>query len=120
MVQAYRRSIDDATAGRLFDLGLMDDLESTAHRGYTGGFYRRHPPGVYQNYERGNSSMNRHQFVGEVLEDLGDWLSIEVKNRFELGDRMELMTPSGNLSFVLQALLDRHGEPAGVAPGTGH
>ena len=119
-VQTYRRAIDDAAAGRPFDLGLMDDLESLANRGYTEGFYRRHPPGVYQNYERGNSSMNRHQFVGEVLEDLGDWLSIEVKNRFELGDRMELMTPSGNHSFVLQSLLDRHGEPAGVAPGTGH
>src|SRR5690606_21926888 len=68
----------------------------------------------------GNSSMSRHQFVGEVLEDLGDWLSIEVKNRFELGDRMELMTPSGNHSFVLQSLLDRHGQPAEIAPGTGH
>ena len=64
--------------------------------------------------------MSRHQFVGEVLEDLGDWLSIEVKNRFELGDRMELMTPSGNHSFVLQSLLDRHGQPAEIAPGTGH
>jgi len=119
-VQTYRRAIDDAVAGRPFDMGLMDDLESLANRGYTEGFYRRHPPGVYQNYERGNSSMSRHQFVGEVLEDLGDWLSIEVKNRFELGDRMELMTPSGNHSFVLQSLLDRHGQPAEIAPGTGH
>ena len=119
-VQAYRRAIDDAVAGRPFDMGLMDDLESLANRGYTEGFYRRHPPGVYQNYEQGNSSMSRHQFVGEVLEDLGDWLSIEVKNRFELGDRMELMTPSGNHSFVLQSLLDRHGQPAEIAPGTGH
>ena len=119
-VQTYRRAIDDAVAGRPFDMGLMDDLESLANRGYTEGFYRRHPPGVYQNYERGNSSMSSHQFVGEVLEDLGDWLSIEVKNRFELGDRMELMTPSGNHSFVLQSLLDRHGQPAEIAPGTGH
>lgn len=119
-VQTYRRAIDDAVAGRPFDLGLMDDLESLANRGYTEGFYRRHPPGVYQNYERGNSSMLRHQFVGEVLEDLGDWLSIEVKNRFAVGDQLELMTPSGNHSFALHSLLDRHGQPTGVAPGTGH
>ena len=119
-VQTYRRAIDDAMAGRPFNMELMDDLESLANRGYTEGFYRRHPPGVYQNYERGSSVMLRHQFVGEVLEDLGDWLSIEVKNRFALGDQMELMTPSGNHSFVLQSLLDRHGQPTDVAPGTGH
>lgn len=119
-VQTYRKAIDDAMAGRPFDMNLMDDLESLANRGYTEGFYRRHPPGVYQNYERGNSAMLRHQFVGEVLEDKDGWLSIEVKNRFALGDRMELMTPSGNHSFVLEALLDRHGQPAEVAPGTGH
>lgn len=119
-VQTYRKAIDDAMAGRPFDMALMDDLESLANRGYTEGFYRRHPPGVYQNYERGNSSMSRHQFVGEVLEEQDDWLSIEVKNRFAVGDRLELMTPSGNHSFVLEALQDRHGQPAEVAPGTGH
>lgn len=119
-VQTYRRAIDDAVAGRPFDLGLMDDLESLANRGYTEGFYRRHPPGVYQNYEQGSSRMLRHQFVGEVLEDLGDWLSIEVKNRFAVGDQMELMTPAGNHTFALTSLLDRRGEAADVAPGNGH
>ena len=119
-VQTYRRAIDDAMAGRPFNMDLMDDLESLANRGYTEGFYRRHPPGVYQNYERGSSAMLRHQFVGEVLEELDGWLSIEVKNRFELGDQMELMTPSGNHSFALQSLLDRHGQPTEVAPGTGY
>ena len=119
-VQTYRKAIDDAVAGRPFDLGLMDDLESLANRGYTEGFYRRHPPGIYQNYERGNSSMLRHQFVGEVLEDLGEWLSIEVKNRFAIGDQLELMTPSGNHSFALHSLQDRHVQPTEVAPGTGH
>src|SRR5690606_40046173 len=62
-VQTYRRAIDDAVAGRPFDLSLMDDLESLANRGYTEGFYRRHPPGVYQNYEQGSSRMLRRQFV---------------------------------------------------------
>src|SRR5690606_13086912 len=107
-------------AGRPFDMALMDDLVSLANRGYTEGFYRRHPPGVYQNYEQGNSRMLRHQFVGEVLEDLGEWLSIEVKNRFSVGDQLELMTPSGNQSFALNSMMDRRGEPTEVAPGNGH
>jgi putative protease len=65
--QAYRRAIDDALAGRGFDMGLMDELEKLASRGYTEGFYRRHPPGEYQNYEQGVSRSDYQQFVGEVL-----------------------------------------------------
>ncbi len=119
-VQVYRHAIDDAVAGLPFDLGLMDDLESLSNRGYTEGFYRRHPPGVYQNYEHGASRMERHQFVGEVIDDGSGWLTIEVKNRFQRGDQLELMTPSGNHSFVLESLTDRQGQPIDVAPGTGH
>src|SRR5690606_26446500 len=40
--QVYRKAIDDAVAGRPFDMSLMDSLESLAHRGYTEGFLRRH------------------------------------------------------------------------------
>jgi putative protease len=119
-VQVYRQAIDDAVAGRPFNLGLMDDLESLANRGYTEGFYRRHPPGVYQNYEQGASRMSRHQFVGELAGEDGDWIEIEVKNRFAIGDQLELMTPQGNHSFVLEALQDRHGSDIEVAPGNGH
>jgi len=119
-VQVYRQAIDDAVAGRPFNLGLMDDLESLANRGYTEGFYRRHPPGVYQNYEQGASRMTRHQFVGELTGETSDWIEIDVKNRFAIGDQLELMTPQGNHSFVLEALQDRHGSDIEVAPGNGH
>ena len=118
--QVYRRAIDDAVAGREFDMGLMDELETLANRGYTEGFYRRHPPGVYQNYEQGASRMTRHQFVGELTGETSDWIEIDVKNRFAIGDQLELMTPQGNHSFVLEALQDRHGSDIEVAPGNGH
>ena len=48
-------AIDDALAGKSFDMGLMDQLESLSNRGYTEGFYRRHVPGEFQNYETGHS-----------------------------------------------------------------
>ena len=118
--QVYHRAIEDAVAGRPFDMGMMEELEGLANRGYTEGFYRRHPPGEYQNYERGVSRSDRQQFVGDIL-DLDDgWLTVDVKNRFERGDRMELVTPSGNLSFDLSDIIGRDGEPAESAPGSGH
>ncbi|MGD8347549.1 MAG: tRNA 5-hydroxyuridine modification protein YegQ, partial [Lysobacterales bacterium] len=118
--QVYRRAIDDAVAGREFEMSMMDELEGLANRGYTEGFYRRHPPKEYQNYERGVSRSDRQQFVGELLENENGWLTVNVKNRFEAGDEMELVTPEGNRRFVLENLCDRDGNRIEAAPGSGH
>jgi len=118
--QVYRRAIEDAAAGRPFDMDMMDELEGLANRGYTEGFYRRHPPGEYQNYERGASHSDRQQFVGDILDMDNGWLTVDVKNRFETGDQMELVTPAGNLSFYLTEIIGRNGKPADIAPGSGH
>lgn len=119
--QAYRKAIDDAVAGRPFDLGLMDTLESLAHRGYTEGFLRRHVHDEYQNYQYGHSLSERQQFVGEFTGERRHGLAeVRVKNRFEVGDSVELMTPAGNRTFRLHAMENARGESIGVAPGDGH
>ncbi|WP_420826981.1 tRNA 5-hydroxyuridine modification protein YegQ [Aquipseudomonas campi] len=119
--QVYRQAIDDALAGRPFERALMDDLESLANRGYTEGFLRRHVHDEYQNYQRGNSFSERQQFVGELTgERRGERVEVKVKNRFSVGDRLQLMTPRGNHSFTLQALYTGTGEATRVAPGDGH
>ncbi|MCU1720113.1 tRNA 5-hydroxyuridine modification protein YegQ [Pseudomonas sp. 5P_5.1_Bac1] len=119
--QVYRQAIDDAVAGREFDRSLMLDLESLAQRGYTEGFLRRHVHDEYQNYQRGNSVSDRQQFVGELTgERVNGLAEVQVKNRFALGDHLELMTPGGNFHFDLADLRDRQGKPIEVAPGDGH
>jgi putative protease len=118
--QVYNKSINDAMAGREFDMGLMDELEGMANRGFTEGFYRRHPPGEYQNYERGISTSDKQQYVGAILDSTDEWLTIDVKNRFERGDQMQLLTTRGNLSFDLPAIIGRNGENTDAAPGSGH
>ncbi len=118
--QVYRQAIDDAIAGRSFDMGLMDELEGMANRGFTEGFYRRHPPADYQNYERGVATSDKQQFVGAILDCSNEWLTVDVKNRFETGDQMQLLTTKGNLTFTLPAIIGRNGEPTDAAPGSGH
>lgn len=120
--QVYRQAIDDAVAGRPFNKRLMDELENLANRGYTEGFYQRHVHGEFQSYEQGNSIGVHQQFVGEVLGfDLARGrLEVEVKNRFEVGDGMELMLPGGNHRFVLEHIENLRGEAQSAAPGSGH
>jgi len=119
--QVYRKAIDDALAGKPFDKSLMDTLESLAHRGYTEGFLRRHVHDEYQNYEHGFSLSERQQFVGELTGGRRNGMAeVKVKNRFAVGDKLELMTPQGNLNLRLERLENKHGDAIDVAPGDGH
>ena len=118
--QVYHRAIEDAAAGREFDMGMMDELEGLSNRGYTEGFYRRHPPKEYQNYEQGASASDRQQLVGEMLDINDQWLTIDVKNRFFAGDLMELVMPSGNITFDLPEIRNKDDQAVDVAPGSGH
>ncbi len=118
--QAYRKAIDDAVAGRPFDMRLMDELESLANRGYTEGFYRRHLPEEYQNYEKGASTPTRQQYVGDISAHTDGSITIAVKNKFCVGDTVELMTPAGNHRFTVDAMTNTKGETITDAKGSGH
>ncbi len=118
--QVYRKTIDDAASGIPFDMNVMDTLENLANRGYTEGFYRRHVHDEYQNYESGSTQKGSQQFVGEILDVNGQQITIDVKNRFETGDLMELMTPKGNHVFKLDHIENKRGESVDAAPGSGH
>jgi putative protease len=120
--QVYRQAIDDAVAGRPFAVGLMADLESLANRGYTDGFFQRHESQELQNYRHGSSQVERQQFVAEIAEvDMGSGLvQVDVKNKLRVGDRLELMTPQGNRSFILEHMEDLEGNPLPEAPGAGY
>jgi len=120
--QVYRKAIDDAVAGEAFDTSLMSSLETLAHRGYTEGFLRRHTHSEYQNYDTGSSVSDKQQFVGEVLERCPDtgMAVVDVKNKFCIGHSLELMTPSCNITFVLEQMLDKQGHPVSDAKGSGH
>lgn len=119
--QVYRKAIDDAVSGKPFDESLMGTLESLAHRGYTEGFLRRHTHDTYQNYDYGYSVSDSQQFVGEFTgKRRGAMAEVEVKNKFILGDSLELMTPKGNVVFRLEAMENRKGETVDDAKGNGH
>lgn len=120
--QAYRQAIDDALAGRPFDPRLLGQLDGLANRGYTDGFYQRHHEADRQNYLRGHSESGRSRYVGDyVAWDAGRQLAeIAVKNRFSVGDRIELVHPAGNVETTIGRMENAAGEAVEVAPGDGH
>ncbi len=119
VAQVYRQAIDDAVAGRPFNPDLLLQLEGMANRGYTGGFLERRPAQDYQNYITGHSEFHRSQFVAEVREVGEDgWAEVEVKNKFAVGDTIEVIHPGGNRIVQLDAMRNMDGESITVAPGS--
>lgn len=115
--QVYRRAIDDAVAGRPFNPHLITELEGLANRGYTGGLLERRPSQDYQNYETGHSVLQRSHFVGEVRSYADGMAEVETKNRFSVGDTLEIIHPQGNRQVLLEKMFNLDGEPVQVAQG---
>ncbi len=118
--QVYRQAIDDAVANRPFNLNLLGALDALANRGYTDGFYERHHTHEQQNYMRGHSESTRQQYVGDIVSCAGGYAEIDVKNRFQVGDRLEIIHPSGNRIIELSNMKSAKGESITTAPGSGH
>ena len=120
--QVYRQAIDDAESGREFQPELIGVLENLANRGYTDGFYQRHHSHEYQNYMSGYSKSHRQQFVGEIRQyDQNTGMAeVQVKNKFGVGDRLELILPEGNRNITLERMEDLKGNPMTEAPGGGY
>ena len=116
--QIYRRAIDDAVAGRPFNPELITELEGLSNRGYTAGFLERRPANDYQNYETGSSETRRSQFVGEVKAVQDGWAEVETKNRFAVGDLLEIIHPGGNRTVRLEQMRGLEGEELQVASGS--
>jgi len=118
VAQVYRRAIDDAVAGRPFNPELLLQLDGLASRGYTSGFLQRHAAQDHQNYITGHSEAHRSQFVGEVKALADGWAEIEVKNKFQVGDTLEVIHPSGNQMIRLETMRTMDEQDIAVAPGS--
>lgn len=120
--QVYRQAIDDAVGGKGLDPQLLGVLEGLANRGYTDGFYERHNSHETQNYLTGHSRSSEQQFVGEItrIDKENGLAEVVVKNKFAVGDTLQLIHPNGNRDVVLSQMSNLKNEPMEVAPGGGH
>lgn len=120
--QVYRQAIEDAVHQRPFDPALLGQLEGLANRGYTDGFYQRHHSQETQNYLRGHSESSRSQYVGDIehVDATTGMVEILVKNRFQIGDKLEIIHPSGNRTIQLEHMQDLEGNTVNIAPGSGY
>jgi putative protease len=121
VVKAYREAIDayvNNPEKYVFDPALLDELKKVSHREYTTGFYFGKPSGNEQIYHT-SSYIREYDIVGLVKEyDKSTGIAVvEQKNRFFVGDEIEVVQP-GKPFFkqIVEELKNENEEKINVAP----
>lgn len=117
VTNAYRRAIDRLEAGLEPDPALKEELAKAANREFTTGFYF----GPVQNGQRYESSKCRqsHEFSAVVLSSNGEYLTLEQRNRFRIGDVLEVLSPEPSRcgqKFTVESIISSQGCSVQAAP----
>ena len=81
-------------------------LENLTTWNYTDGFHKRHHTHEQQFYISGYSKSHQQQFCAEIRSNdaaIGI-TTINVKNKFSVRDKLELILPEGNQDIIVEPM----------------
>lgn len=115
VINAYRRALDHLEKckkeGKPYTVPkeLKDELEKASHRKYTTGFMFN-DGNVRQNYESSIQEQSS-KFMAIVLEKQNGKILVEQRNKFTVGDSLEILSPSEefNKTIKIEKMTDELG-----------
>lgn len=127
VARTYRKAIDDYLESEEKYRANMDwyraEIAKCTYRQFTTGFYFGRPDENTQIYDN-NTYVNEYIYlgiVGELRQGPGDEIGIcariEQRNKFCVGDQIEIMKPDGsNVPVKVLAMYDEEGNPVESCP----
>ena len=115
VTNAYRRAIDLVMSGKPFDDALDQELEKSSHRMYTTGFYFDETD---REYIESSTPVSTYDFIANVVEESNNGeVKVEQRNRFSVGDELEILSPSENFNkvFTVNSIESEEGETISCA-----
>ena len=93
--RAYRQALDLAMNGKPPTADILDLIKSIDTRGYFTGFWYGKPGAEGQKYQdvRGGDYNDYYCFAGIIRKVDGDQMIMEVRNRLNKGDKLDVITP---------------------------
>lgn len=119
VARAYRQALENLKNGVPFDTKLMEELTTTANRGFFEGFLNGVPGPKAQQYEA-NRSTSTKEFCGIVMAYDAEKkrAKFEIKNRIEKGSQIEFLSTEIGKELVVKAeLFDTKGNSVDVVHG---
>lgn len=121
VARTYRKAIDDYNKDPEIYKANMDwyksEIGKCTYREFTTGFYFGKPDATTQIYDN-NTYVKNYTYLGtvEAVDERG-YARIEQKNKFTVGETIEVMKPDGrNLEVPVKGIFNEEGEPQDSAP----
>ena len=106
ITNAYRRAIDDFYNNKESNFDYISELQKTSNREFTTGFY-------FDSDQKTNTLTSKvsqtYMYTAVVLDFLdNNYLLVEHRNKFKLGDTLEVLSPDENFNktFKVEEILD--------------
>ncbi len=124
VARTYRRAIDDFLESeekyRANMDWYLDEISKCTYRQFTTGFYFGKPDEMAQIYDN-NTYINEYTYlgiVGELVQTAGrDCARIEQRNKFSVGEAIEIMKPDGsNVAVEVLGMYDEEGRSVESCP----
>ncbi|MBR5762611.1 MAG: U32 family peptidase [Lachnospiraceae bacterium] len=120
VARTYRKAIDDFFESRAkYEANLgwyREEIAKCTYRHFSTGFYFGKPDEDSQVYDS-NTYVNEYIYLGTVERADGNRAYIEQKNKFLVGDEIEIMKPSGdNVKVKVLSIQDEDGNEMESCP----
>ena len=120
VARTYRLAIDDYLKDpKLYEEHMpwyLDQISNCTYRQFTTGFYFGKPDETSQIYDS-NTYVREYTYLGIVGKESDGRYRIEQRNKFSVGETIEIMKPDGqNIETVVRAIINEDGETQESAP----
>ncbi|MDO5539188.1 MAG: U32 family peptidase [Eubacteriales bacterium] len=120
VARTYRRAIDDYfESPDLYEKNMSwynEQISNCTYRQFTTGFFYGKPNETTQIYDS-NTYLKEYTYLGIVEDVTEDRCCIEQRNKFSVGEEIEIMKPDGqNLSVKVLGIWDEDGQEMESAP----
>jgi U32 family peptidase len=106
VARAYKRALDKLKTGAVLTeqdrREILDELSTTANRGFIPGFYARNAKAKAQELEK-DTCIQTHLYAARLVsyDQASQVAELEIKNRIDKGDTLTVITPNQQFDFNL-------------------
>ena len=120
VARTYRLAIDDYLKDEDYYRSRIpfyrEEISKCTYRKYTTGFFFGKPDENTQIYDN-NTYIKEYTYLGIITRESDGRYYVEQRNKFSVGEEMELMKPDGtNLNVRVLSMHDGEGNPVDCAP----
>jgi len=120
VARTYRKAIDDYLESpekyRANMPWYLDQISNCTYRQFTTGFYFGKPSEEAQIYDS-NTYVKEYTYLGIIGGEKDGMYRIEQRNKFSVGETIEIMKPNGeNVEVVVKRIVNEEGEDQESAP----